>query len=71
MSLWPTFLVQPVHLVLLLGLNIMQNVFLVLYSTSGSPALGPGFVCVDMSDVDTTLMLFAAATVCSRTESWQ
>jgi len=25
----------------------------------------------DLSDVDTTLMLFAAATVCSRTESWQ
>ena len=26
---------------------------------------------VDMSDVDTTLMLFAAATACSRTDSWQ
>jgi len=26
---------------------------------------------VDTSDVDTTLMLFAAATVCSRTDSWQ
>ena len=26
---------------------------------------------VDMSDADTTLMLFAAATVCSRTDSWQ
>ena len=25
----------------------------------------------DLSDVDTTLMLFAAATVCSRTQSWQ
>jgi len=25
----------------------------------------------DLSDVDTALMLFAAATVCSRTESWQ
>ena len=26
---------------------------------------------VDMSDVDTTLMLFAAATACTTTESWQ
>ena len=25
----------------------------------------------DLSDVDTTLMLFAAATVCNRTQSWQ
>ena len=25
----------------------------------------------DLSDVDTTLMLFAAATVCSRTQPWQ
>ena len=25
----------------------------------------------DLSDVDTTLMLFAAATACSRTQSWQ
>ena len=25
----------------------------------------------DLSDVDTALMLFAAATVCKRTESWQ
>ena len=39
-------------------------------------ALGPGFVyrisqSYDLSDVDTTLMLFAAATVCSRIQSWQ
>ena len=25
----------------------------------------------DLSDVDTTLMLFAVATVCIRTQSWQ
>jgi len=33
-------------------------------------ALGPGFV-LQSCDVDTTLMLFAAATVCSRTQPWQ
>jgi len=51
-----------------------------LKATSGSAARHPSLYLalgisqsydVDMSDVDTTLMLFAAATVCSRTDSWQ
>ena len=52
--------------------------------TSGSAARNPSLYLAhrarpwlrmsqsyDLSDVDTTLMLFAAATVCSRTQSWQ
>ena len=63
-----------------------QLIRVVLYTRLAAPPLDPSLYLalrarpwlrmsqsydVDMSDVDTTLMLFAAATASSTTESWQ
>jgi len=66
------------------GLQQQQQQHIPTTYTSGSAARHPSLYLAlrarpwfrmsqsyDLSDVDTTLMLFAAATVCRRTESWQ